>query len=454
MNAPAPRNSATSDNVSPAEAAAAALRTSAPYIRAHRGRTFVVHLPGEAADDDALTTLVEDLALLSSLGVRLLLVLGARPQIDYALATAGVETPFVNATRVTSATALTEVVKAVGAHMINIEARLSRSVTQTTLGGTGVATARGNFVVAKPLGIVDGVDHEHTGEVRRIDTDGINAALDGGQIVMVSALGYSPSGEIFNVLTEDLATLAAIELGADKLVMLHDGAALTERAPNVGRQLPTANAESLAKSEHDASIRTLLAHAAHACRGGVARTHLVAFTDTDALLRELYSRDGAGTLVTAGGYDTIRTATPDDLTGILALIEPLAAAGVLVSRSREAIERDLAYYRVMARDGLITACAALVPYPDARATELACVAVHPDYRGQSRAAELLARAEKETRESGFKQLFALTTRTPHWFIEHGFEKAGRDDLPAGRQALYNDQRNSAVLVKPVATDTR
>lgn len=434
------------------DAAVTALRASAPYIRAHRGRTAVVHLPGDAALETGFETLIEDIALLTSLGMRVVLVLGARPQIETALAEAGIEAQLVDGIRVTPAAALTEVKKAIGAHTIDIEAQLSTSLAQTTLGGTPVTTSTGNFVVAKPFGIVDGVDFEHTGEVRRVDTANINAALDRGQVVLVSALGYSPSGEIFNVFSDALASFTATALGADKLVLLHAGPALADRAPDVGRQLSRKQAEQYADRSHgslEAQDQTLLQAAARACHGGVARTHLVSFASPDAILRELYSRDGAGTLVTAGDYDMIRAAVPEDLTGILALIEPLADAGVLVQRSREAIELDLDYYRVMVRDGLITACAALVPYAESQAAELACVAVHPDYRGQSRAADLLDYAETEARNNGVTKLFALTTRTPHWFIEHGFAKAGRDDLPVQRQALYNDQRNSAVLVKTV-----
>lgn len=447
---PKPNTRGPQDNI----ASAVALRASAPYIRAHRGRTAVVHLPGEAAYEPGFSTLIEDLALLTSLGMRLVVVLGARPQINVALNDAGVETRLVDGIRVTSSRALAEVKKAVGAHVIDIEAIISTSLAQRTLGGGAAATASGNFTVAKPLGVVDGVDFEHTGEVRRVDTASIHAALDRGQILLMSAIGYSPSGEIFNIFTEDLATFAAIELQADKLILLHGGSGLAGRVPAVGRQLDEPQAQRYASGTNallESSDRSLLGHAARACRGGVTRTHLVSFAEPDAVLREIYSRDGAGTMVSAGGYDTLRKATADDLTGILALIEPLAEAGVLVERSREAIELDIDYYRVMVRDGLIIACAALVPYPDAGAAELACVAVHPDYRGQSRAAELLDGAEREAAAVGLTRLFALTTRTPHWFIEHGFAKATRKDLPVQRQSLYNEQRNSTVLIKSIST---
>lgn len=431
----------------------ASLRASAPYVHAHRGRTFVINVPGEAAASPAFADLVYDIALLASLGVRLVIVFGARPQIDAALADAGLSSRFVDGVRVTDSAALACVKRAVGSLQMDIEALLSTSLASTPMGGARIATASGNLVTARPVGIAGGVDHGHTGEVRRVDNDAIDAHLDRGAIVLLSCIGYSPSGEIFNLYAEDVARATATALAADKFVVLHAGAALHERFADTPAELNPQSARQLLAAP-DAPLapadRARLQAAIDACHAGVARAHLVSFDRDGALLRELYSRDGVGTMIAADSYDTIRVATPEDLGGVLALIEPLAEAGVLVGRSREQIERDIGHYLVMERDGLITACCALMPYIDEAVGELSCVAVHSDYRGQDRAAQLLACVERRARRAGLERIFVLTTKTPHWFIEHGFIAADLDALPLAKRALYNYQRNSAVLIKRLA----
>ena len=437
----------------PANGLVAALRASAPYVHAHRERTFVIHLPGEAAASPAFADLVYDIALLASLGVRLVIVFGARPQIDAALSRDGIATRFVDGVRVTDAAALGCVKEAVGSLQMDLEALLSTSLASTPMGGARIATVSGNLVTARPVGIAGGVDHGHTGEVRRVDVASINAHLERGAIVLLSCIGYSPSGEIFNLHAEEVATATATALAADKFVVMHPGAALHERFADTPAELsPQAARDLLAAADAalEPADRARLQAAIAACQAGVARAHLVSFDTDGALLRELYSRDGAGTMIAADNYDITRTATPEDLGGVLALIEPLAAAGVLVARSREQVELDIGRYIVMERDGLITACCALVPYPDEGVGELACVAVHPDYRGQDRAAQLLVEVERRAAREGLARIFVLTTKTPHWFIEHGFAQADLDALPLAKRTLYNYQRNSAVLIKRLA----
>lgn len=430
----------------------AALRASAPYVHAHRGRTFVIHLPGEAAASPRFVDLIYDIALLHSLGVRLVIVFGARPQIDAALAEAGLAPRFSDGARVTDAATLNCVRQAVGSLQMAFEAHLSTSLASTPMGGARIATVSGNLVTAKPVGVAGGVDHGHTGEVRRIDTASIDAHLARGHIVLLSCIGYSPSGEIFNLVAEDVAGATARALGADKFVLVHPGEAMHARFAESSPGLTVEAARAMLEAA-DAPLATAdrarLAAAIQACLGGVERSHLVSFDTDGALLRELYSRDGLGTMVAADTYDAVRTATPEDLGGVLALIEPLAAAGLLVPRSREAIELDIERYVVMARDGLITACCALMPYAEEAIGELACVAVHPSYRGGNRAALLLAEIERRARLAGLDRLFVLTTKAPHWFVEHGFQPSSIAALPLAKQAMYNYQRNSAVLIKPL-----
>lgn len=426
-----------------------ALRASAPYIHAHHGRTFVVAFGGEAARAPGFETLVYDIALLHSLGVRLVLVHGARPQIDEALSEAGVDTPMVEGVRVTGAEALPCVKRAVGSLRMDIEALLSTGLASTPMGGARLRVAGGNLVTAKPLGVAHGVDHGHTGEVRRVDTDALRAHLDRGHIVLLSPTGYSPTGEIFNLFHEEVATATAAALHADKLILLHAGGERRGDRSDPPAQLALHEAEALLADDGapENAGRAGFEAAVRACRQGVTRAHLVSAEDDGALLRELYSRDGAGTMIAADTYDTVRQASAEDAGGLLALIRPLEAAGALVPRSREQLELEIDRYTLLVRDGLITACCALMPYPDEAVGELACVAVHPDYRKQGRAEQLLRTVEKRAEALGLKRLFVLTTKAGHWFVEHGFTQGELDDLPVDRRRLYNYQRNSAVYIK-------
>ncbi len=420
------------------------LRSSAPYVHAHRGRTFVIDFGGSAAEDANFRSLLYDIALLNSMGVRVVLVHGARPQIERRLASAGVEPRMVDGVRVTDAAALSCVKEAVGALRMEIEALLSTSLATTPMAGARVRVVGGNLVTAKPVGVRNGVDYQHTGEVRRVDTEALQAHLERGHIVLLSSIGYSPTGEIFNLPAEAIATAVASALRADKLIFLHSGPRLAERE----LELPEAQRLSREHGQggHEEAA-AYLACAVRAARNGVPRTHLVSFAEDGALLRELYTLDGVGTLVFSDGYDTTRFATIDDVGGILALIEPLEQAGVLVPRSREQIELEIDHFLVVVRDGTIIACAALIPYAGENVGEVACVAVHPDYRGQGRAEALLNRIERRARGQGLTHLFALTTHTPHWFLERGFTEADREQLPPSRRERFDPSRNSKVLGK-------
>lgn len=433
----------------------AALRASAPYVHAHNGRVFVVAFGGEVADRADFETFVYDLALLHSLGVKLVLVHGARPQIDRQLAARGFTPCYSGEFRVTDLPALECVKAAVGALRMDLEARLSTSLASTPMGGARIRVASGNWVTARPVGIRDGVDFQHTGEVRRIDVDTIRAVLDQDRIALVSPVGYSPTGEIFNLRSADVATATAVALKADKLVFVSnsdpDGWKLADDTGDAG-QLSLAEGERLLARANGmgGQDRRYLTAALAAGRSGVKRVHLIGAEAEGALLRELYTRDGVGLMLYADEhYEAVREASIEDVGGILALIKPLEDAGVLVPRSREQLELEIAKFDVMVRDGLVVACCALFPFEGSAMAEFSCVAVHPDYRRSGRAAALLARAEETARKLGVHKLFALTTHTPHWFLEHGFAPGRIEDLPVQRQQMYNWQRNSAVLVKAI-----
>ena len=427
-------------------------RRAAPYINAHRGRTFVIEIDGESTDDPQLHGIVHDLALMRSLGIDLVVVHGARPQVEQRIRMQGLAPRYAAGVRITDIATLDAAKQAIGAAHVQLEALLSMGVANSPMAGAKVRVASGNFITARPIGIRDGVDYEHTGEVRRIDAQAIRQRLADGAIVLVSPLGYSPTGEVFSLRAEEVATAIATEMGTAKLVFLFDGPGIVDGEGSLIRELTLEEAKALAAGlppgadERDA-LGNRLRQSIHACRSGVSRVHIIDRRIEGALLLELFSRDGVGTMINADTYDSIRRATIDDIGGILELIRPLEESGALVRRSREKLETEIAHFNVVQRDGAIVACAAMYPYPENRLAELACLAVDDGYRRGQYGERLLTLAEREARDAGAERLFVLTTRAAHWFRERGFDEADHSILPNEQQTLYNFQRRSRVLVR-------
>ena len=424
-------------------------RSAAPYIHAFRGKTFVIAFGGEVVSEGQFIALAHDLNLLNSLGVRLVLVHGARPQIEEELTERGAAIRYAGGMRVTDDDALKCVKEAAGTVRVEIEALLSMGLANSPMAGADIRVASGNFVTAMPMGVLGGVDLMHTGEVRKIDAIGIRRRLDANEIVLLSPLGYSPTGEVFNLSLEDVATFTAITLDADKLIFLMDTIGVAGENGDLLRELTTAQAEAILAPTAvlPTDVGYYLPCAVRACRKGVARAHLISRHIDGALLQELFTHEGIGSMVSEDPLETLRDATIDDVGGILALIAPLEADGILVRRSRELLEMEIDRFSVLEYDGLIIGCAALYPFPQEKAAELACMAVHPDYRSAGRGEALLEYMQVRALGKGFKQLFVLTTRTAHWFLERGFTEAGVDKLPKAKQGLYNYQRSSKVFMK-------
>lgn len=426
-------------------------RNSSPYINAHRGRTFVVMVSGEAIEEANFHHIIHDLALLNSLGIRLVLVHGARPQISQRLAVRGIASRFEHHTRITDSQTLEAVLDAVGAIRLRIEGLFSMGLANSPMFNASIQAVCGNFVIAKPVGVRDGFDYQHTGEVRRVQVDAIQQQLSAGNIVLLSPIGCSPTGELFNLNSEEVASTAAIALKADKIIFLGDEAGVTREDGTLLREMTPQEAGQLLAQETLGNTNTerQLTAACHAASNGVARAHLISFREDGALLKELFTRDGCGTLVTRELYENVRGAYIEDVGGILELIEPLESAGVLVRRSRELLESEIKRFTIIERDGMVIGCAALYPFDEGRVGELACVAVHPDYRNNQRGRKLLEHIEKRARQQGLSELFVLTTQTSHWFQELGFEASAPDALPGERKSLYNFQRNSKVFRKKI-----
>ncbi len=426
-------------------------RAAAQYIHAFRGRTFVIAFGGEVVADGKFAALTHDLNLLASLGVRLALAHGARPQIEHELAARGLQSRYVDGVRVTDEQTLSCVKQASGRLRVEIEAQLSTGLANSPMAGSRIRVASGNFVVARPRGVVHGVDMLYAGEVRKIDAEAVRRRLDDEELVLLSPLGYSPTGEIFNLTVEDVAAQTAISLGADKLIFLTDEAGLPGRGGELLRELTVSEAEALLRDRQRLpdGVKPYLPFAIHACRGGTPRVHLVSRHVDGALLLELFTHEGVGSMVTQDPLERLREATIEDVGGILQLIEPLEADGTLVKRSRELLEIEIERFTVLEHDRMIVGCAALYPFPEEQTGELACLAVHPDYRNARAGERLLQAIETRAKEAKLRRVFVLTTRASHWFIEHGFSEAPLAALPARKQALYNYQRRSKVFAKSV-----
>ncbi|EHM2228974.1 amino-acid N-acetyltransferase [Salmonella bongori] len=426
-------------------------RHSVPYINTHRGKTFVIMLGGEAIEHDNFSSIVNDIGLLHSLGIRLVVVYGARPQIDANLATHHHAPIYHKNTRVTDAKALELVKQAAGLLQLDITARLSMSLNNTPLQGAHINVVSGNFIIAQPLGIDDGVDYCHSGRIRRIDEDAINRQLDNGAIVLMGPVAVSVTGESFNLTSEEIATQLAVKLKAEKMIGFcssqgvtnSEGGVISELFPNEAQS----RVETLeAQGDYNSGTVRFLRGAVKACRSGVRRCHLISYQEDGALLQELFSRDGIGTQIVMESAEQIRRATINDIGGILELIRPLEQQGILVRRSREQLEMEIDKFTIIQRDNMTIACAALYPFTQEKIGEMACVAVHPDYRSSARGEVLLERIAAQARQMGLSKLFVLTTRSIHWFQERGFTPVDIELLPESKKKMYNYQRRSKVLM--------
>jgi amino-acid N-acetyltransferase len=424
-------------------------RSVAPYINAFRGRTFVVAFGGEVVADGKFVELTHDFNLLASLGVRLVLVHGARPQIEQHLSCNEIEDVYHHGIRRTDAATMQCVKESVGRVRVEIEALLSLGLANSPMANADIRVAGGNFIIAQPMGVINGLDLLHTGKVRKVDVAAIRDRLEFGEVVLLSPLGYSPTGEVFNLTVEDVATAVAIALDADKLIFMMDTDGVTDRKGTLIPELTIAEANKVLSSKGKLSddVALFLPCAIRACEAGVTRTHLISRHVDGAILHELFSDDGIGSMVVESPLSTLRDATINDIGGILTLLRPLEEEGVLVRRNRELLEREISYFVVLEHDRRIAGCAALYPFADEAAAELACLAVQPSYRNQGYGEVLLKHVSEEARSRGLRRLFVLTTHTAHWFVERGFKEVDIAELPEQKKSLYNYQRRSKVFAK-------
>jgi len=424
------------------------LRSVAPYIHAFRGKTFVLAFPGELVMAGALPVLAQDLSLLHALGIKVVLVHGSRPQVAEQLALRNVEGRFHNGIRITDTAALECAKEAAGELRLDIEAAFSQGLPNTPMAHAAIRIISGNFVTARPLGVIDGVDLELTGMARKIAAETIHPILSAGGLVLLSPLGFSPTGEAFNLTMEDVAVSAAVALHADKLIFITETPMMKDAAGVEIHELSSHQAEAVLKADFlPADSAFYLQHAIKACHNGVPPAHIVSFSTDGSALLALFTHAGVGSMISHENRESLREATIHAVGGISKPIEPPEADGTLVKRGRELIEREIDYFSVIEHDGVIFGCAALYPFPAEKMAEMACLTVNPEVQAQGDGERILKHMENRARAAGFTKLFVLTTRTAHWFLKRGFVHATVDALPKDRLHMYNWQRKSQVLVK-------
>ncbi|MCU7799626.1 MAG: amino-acid N-acetyltransferase [gamma proteobacterium symbiont of Lucinoma myriamae] len=424
-------------------------RNAAPYINAFRDQTFVIYFSDDILADNEFPSFVHDITLLNSLGVKLVLVHGARNQIEKRLNEANIQSEFFHGLRITDNKVMQVIKEVSGSIRIDIEALFSTSLKYTPMAGSQINIISGNYVIAKPKGIINGVDYLHTGDIRKIDTTSIKHSLNAGDVILLSPVGYSPTGEIFNINGEDLATLSSIELNADKLIFIDDTRGIFDHEKNLLHEITTQELDTIINTE-DTEQSDVIRHyqrISHASKMAVQRVHIIDRNIDGSLLLELFTQRGIGTLVCTDHLEDIRSANIEDVNGIIELIKPLEDSGLLVKRSRERLETEIKNFYIIEREKQIIGCAALYLFDNKQQAEIACLAIAPEYQSQGRGEKLFSHICKEAQKKNLKELFILTTQATHWFIEHGFNKKTLQDLPGEKQVLYNYQRNSAVFVK-------
>ncbi len=430
------------------ESLISAIRHSTPYVNMHAGRTFVILLGGDTLQDSHVESVISDLAILQSLGIKLVLVFGAKTQIDEALQEAGIECRFHRHIRITDDRTFRIIKQICGMMLLDLTARLSMGLTNTPMQGAKINVISGNFITAKPIGVVDGIDFIHSGNVRRVNKREIKDELDRGSMVLISPVCVSVTGESFTVNAEDLASRIAIELKADKFITFSSFRGVLDENNTVIPELFLDQAEQylmkLGMDDFSSTARYLRAAIA-SCKAGVPRSHLVSHVEDGALIQELFTRDGIGTQIVQESAEQCVPATINDIGSLMDLIRPLEQAGILVHRPREQLELEIEHYMIIKRDGMVIGSIALYCY-DNQMAELACLAIHPNYRNSNRADILMDRAEEEARRKGIKKLFVLTTSTAHFFLERGFVEGTVDDLPAKKASKYNYNRNSKIFI--------
>ncbi len=425
-------------------------RAAAPYIHIHKNNTFVITFDASLMGSANFIGFVHDLNLLLSLGIKIVLVYGAQREISRTMQQRKITQQYVRHHKVVDKEILSIAQDVFGRVRLELEARLSTSLPNSPMEGSNIRVSSGNFVFARPLGIIDGVDTLFSGETRKVDGKAIGDRLDNREIVLLSSTGFSSTGEIFCLSQEELATKTAVSLKAGKLIFLGKPIELTDKKNRPVKEVFTNNFDTIIKdNDLDEESQFTLRSAALACESGVDRAHIINGTEDEALIVELFTHKGLGILITKNPTESIRKALPADSAAILELIKPLQDEEILSPRSEVELEEIIPNFIVLEHDQMLVGCAALNCFPDLNMGELACLAVHPVYRNIGAGKTLLTSIQEIGRKNNLSKLFVLTTQSTHWFIQQGFIPGSVTDLPPVKQERYNKSRKPKSLFKTI-----
>jgi amino-acid N-acetyltransferase len=430
-----------------------AIREVIGYLGRYRDELFVLKIDDSLLDEPLFSLLVRDVVLLYRMGIRVVIVPGARRTIDATLAAAGFRSTSHDGIRITTEEELT--------HVMMAASRVSNRIL-SLLSENGAQAVSGNWVRARTLGVIGGIDYQRTGRIERVNVPLLTKLLGEGVIPLVTNIGWNAVGKAYNISSTELAVAVACAMGAAKLFFIGtqpgipaSEAALPDvrvRENGVYSNMDLSQVEKLlaaAGGSMEREHRVLLQSAVTACTGGVKRVHIVDGRENGILLEEIFSVSGRGTMLFANLYTNICPATVEDVPEIIRLIQPFIQQSLLVQRTPEVIAEGVERWVVYKVDDAIRGCAALTPY-DAESGEIEALVVDEDHRSGGAGGRIVSFLLDRAQRLGLKRVFALTTQASDFFMALGFREVSSDALPQAKRTRYNRARNSRVLAMDVS----
>ena len=427
-------------------------RLSAKYINLFNQNIFVIALSGYVFNEDQFVKIAQDINILHSLKIKVILVYGARPQVESILVKNKIPVRLLKNMRVTSSAALKHVIEVNGAIRNKIEATLStiKSVSE------GMRLSSGNFLTAMPVGIIDGIDMESTGKIRGVDVEAIKNKLNHHEIVIVSPIGYSPIGQIFNLSYEQTAANIAVAINADKLIFYVDANGILNERGELIPELTSEKAHKLIshieekpspESAQNLSYDdfNILKSSVFAIKNKIKKVHLINRHIDGSLIEELFTEKGSGTILTEFALENFRKATEGDLKDIYRILFPLEKRKILIERDLTQIKGMINQFYVLEHDKKFVGCVSLNSFKES--LELASFSIEPKYQRLGFGKKLLKLCELEAKKLKYDEIFILTTQSEHWFAENGFKEKSKELMPTFKKKTYQSERNSKYLTK-------
>lgn len=423
------------------------------YAAQFKGKTFIIKIDYPLTQLALFPLFLKDITLLHQSGIKIVLVPGVRERIDEVLANYGFKSQFASGYRITQEEEM-PFVKMACFDVINHY--------MTVLSAFKVPAVAGNWVRARAVGVIDGLDHGHSGKADKIFVDLLRSVLDNGYIPILPSIGWSLSGKPYLLKANELTLELSKALKAEKLFFINNFESVTSPPFKVptgvgvgidGRVARLSLNQALEFLQLNSPRSIIADHpvtqgiqlALQACQNGVERAHLIDGRMDGALLMEIFSNLGVGTMIYNNEYDSIRELRLEEIPVVLQIMAPFVEQDILIPRTFEDIEARYTDYVVYAVDDVVYACGALHEFPEDGQAEIAALATDPAMNflgmGKSIVNFLIDRA----RQRGYKRVFVLTTQTLDWFESLGFKEVKLETLPPERRATYNHKRKSRIF---------